>query len=206
MPDSNLMKKALAQSLKELVRVHSFEKVGVNDICDACQVSRNTFYYHFQDKYALVEWIFNTEFIEVMKKSNVDDRWVVVDSLCQYLYRERDFYAKLMQFHGQNSFRQYFQDFLFAVVEKFVMPERTDIDTAAGQGSMSPETIQAFYARFIADAILFAIFRWLNDGAKQPPEDFIALLRNMDDLIHMQVNRRTREMNQDESEHQNSIV
>ena len=50
MPESNLTKKALAQTLKDLIHTQSFEKIGVNDICDACQVSRKTFYYHFRDK------------------------------------------------------------------------------------------------------------------------------------------------------------
>ena len=193
MAESNLTKKALALALKSLVRNQAFEKVGVNDICEACQVSRKTFYYHFQDKYALVEWIFETEFISVMKNSPADDRWAVVEALCQYLYQERDFYGKLMQFSGQNSFRQYFQSLLLHFVEHFLMPDPGELRMVAVQGGVTPEAAQSFYSHFISDAVLVAILRWLNEGIELPPEDFVALLRSTDDLIHLQGSKQAQE-------------
>ena len=63
MPDSNITKKALAQSLKELMGKQSFAKISVADICEGCGMSRKSFYYHFKDKYDLVNWIFDMEFI-----------------------------------------------------------------------------------------------------------------------------------------------
>ena len=67
MPESNITKRVLASTLKELVTARPFEKVSVSDICDACGVSRKTFYYHFQDKYELLEWIIMTELLEPIR-------------------------------------------------------------------------------------------------------------------------------------------
>lgn len=187
MPESNLTKKVLAQTFKELVREQSFEKVSVSDICDTCQVSRKTFYYHFRDKYALVEWIFETEFIAAMKETNFEDRWSFVRLLCGYFYQERLFYAKLMQFHGQNSFRQYFQEFLQGVLEPFILPASGEIVAVAQQDGIDPETARLFYAHFITDAVLMAIFRWVIRGANPPPEDFVTLLKSATDLLSIQV-------------------
>lgn len=189
MPESNLTKKALAQTLKDLIHTQSFEKIGVNDICDACQVSRKTFYYHFRDKYALAEWIFDTEIIALLQKCDLEDRWATIQALCRYFYDNRVFYAGLMQFQGQNSFRYHFQDFLFNAVEKFLLPERSEIDAVAGQGGVTPEAVQAFYARFLADAMLFAVYRWLSEGARRPPEEFVALLQSTEELIHVKVHQ-----------------
>ena len=47
MPDSNITKKALAQTMKELMAKQPFSKISVGDICDACGMSRKSFYYHF---------------------------------------------------------------------------------------------------------------------------------------------------------------
>ena len=44
MPDSNITKKALAQSLKELMGKQSFAKISVADICEGCGMSRKSFY------------------------------------------------------------------------------------------------------------------------------------------------------------------
>lgn len=183
MPESNMTKRVLAQTFKDLVCQESFEKVSVSDICDACQVSRKTFYYHFQDKYALVEWIFDTEYIAEWKRSNVEDRWAILTSLCQYLYGQRAYYQKLTQYQGQNSFSQYFQDFLFNILEPFILPDQEEVEAAAGHDGVQPKAAQDFYMQFITDALLFALFRWLTNGAQQTPEEFIALLKSTTDII-----------------------
>ena len=49
MANSNITKKALAQSLKELGSIKILDKITVADITNHCGVNRQTFYYHFQD-------------------------------------------------------------------------------------------------------------------------------------------------------------
>ena len=53
MPRSNQTKRLLAQSLMDLMTTTPLEKISVNDIVDHAGVGRNTFYYHFEDKYDL---------------------------------------------------------------------------------------------------------------------------------------------------------
>ena len=105
MSDSNITKKALATALKTLMQTQPFEKISVGEICEACELNRKSFYYHFKDKYDLVEWIFHSEFITTVADARVTDRWSFVRALCDYFYRERTFYSKLLRLTGQNSFR-----------------------------------------------------------------------------------------------------
>ena len=60
-------KKALAESLKKFMRVKSLSKISVSEIIADCGVNRKTFYYHFEDIYALLKWILEQEAIEVVK-------------------------------------------------------------------------------------------------------------------------------------------
>ena len=69
MPDSNITKRALASALKELMEDSPFSKISVSDICQACDMNRKSFYYHFKDKYELVNWIFNEEFIDFVNNN-----------------------------------------------------------------------------------------------------------------------------------------
>lgn len=62
--DSNITKRALSQALKELIKTRPIEKISVGNICDACGLNRKSFYYHFQDKYELIYWIYCTEFLD----------------------------------------------------------------------------------------------------------------------------------------------
>ena len=45
----------LAKSLKELMAHQPFEKLSVSDITNNCSLHRQTFYYHFEDKYELLD-------------------------------------------------------------------------------------------------------------------------------------------------------
>ena len=53
---SNITKRALEDSLKHLLLKKPVNKITINDITEDCGVNRATFYYHFQDIYALIEW------------------------------------------------------------------------------------------------------------------------------------------------------
>lgn len=48
---SQTTKKALAASLKKLLKRKSLDKITVIDITEDCGVNRQTFYYHFKDTY-----------------------------------------------------------------------------------------------------------------------------------------------------------
>lgn len=169
LPDSNITKKALAAALKSLMQTQAFEKISVGEICEMCELSRKSFYYHFKDKYDLVEWIFHTEFITAVTSARVTDRWVFVRALCDYFYRERAFYAKLFHLTGQHSFRQYFSEYLFQTIEPFLRP---NISLEAQQNEN-----YRFFISFISDAVFVAIFRWLDEGAQTPPGQFVHRLQ-----------------------------
>lgn len=53
---SQVTKRALEQSLKNLLLKKPLTKITINDIADDCGINRMTFYYHFKDIYDLVEW------------------------------------------------------------------------------------------------------------------------------------------------------
>lgn len=60
-------KQALATALKEKMLKKSFSKITVSELIEACNINRKTFYYHFEDIYALLKWTFEQEAIEVLK-------------------------------------------------------------------------------------------------------------------------------------------
>ena len=46
------------QALVRLLQQRPLSQITVNDIVEECGVARQTFYYHFQDIYDLLQWIF----------------------------------------------------------------------------------------------------------------------------------------------------
>ena len=61
-------KKALAEALKRAMKQKPFQKITVSELIQDCQINRKTFYYHFDDIYALLKWMLEQEAIEVVKQ------------------------------------------------------------------------------------------------------------------------------------------
>ena len=75
MPRSNQTKRLLAQSLMDLMTTTPLEKISVNDIVDHAGVGRNTFYYHFEDKYDLVNWYFQSGVTQFLVERSAYASW-----------------------------------------------------------------------------------------------------------------------------------
>ena len=74
MPNTSITKEALADALKALLANQPLSKISIKDITNYCGISRNTFYYHFQDKYELLSYIYLHElFADITKGVNYDN-------------------------------------------------------------------------------------------------------------------------------------
>ena len=51
------MKQMIAETLVKLLEQKSVDKITVKELVDACGISRQGFYYHFQDIMEVIEWI-----------------------------------------------------------------------------------------------------------------------------------------------------
>ncbi len=51
----------MAQALKRLIKDRPFSKITVQDIVSACNINRNTFYYHFENNYDLLSFAYELE-------------------------------------------------------------------------------------------------------------------------------------------------
>lgn len=166
MADSNITKKALAASLKELMKDTPFAKISVGDICERCEMNRKSFYYHFKDKFDLVNWIYYNEFARTALQNDYASSWDFIRDICDYFYEQRDFYRKVLKISGQNSFSEYFTELLLNVF------------TESFKDLFGDDPNHEFYAGFIANSFVSAIIRWLTEKDCMPSEEFVSLLKS----------------------------
>lgn len=167
MADSNITKNALAASLKNLMLERPFEKISVSDICEACGMNRKSFYYHFKDKYDLVNWIFCMDFLGKMDISSYRTGWDAVLDICMRFYADRGFYEPALKIEGQNSFREYVIDTIRPLLRYYIAD------------MYNKDEEQEFFITFFGDAFLSAIMRWMSEGMKMTPEQFVQNLKNV---------------------------
>ena len=82
--DSNLTKRALAAAMKELMEQMPFSKISVSDIAEQCGMNRKSFYYHFKDKYDLVNWIFDMEYLQLSSRQDYAGIWIFLPSCAAF--------------------------------------------------------------------------------------------------------------------------
>ena len=72
---SEVTKRALEQSLKNLLLKKPLTKITINDITEDCGINRMTFYYHFKDIYDLVEWSCLEDARKALEEKKTHDTW-----------------------------------------------------------------------------------------------------------------------------------
>ena len=66
-------KEKLISAFLELVKEEDFDKITVTDLVEKCDISRQTFYYHFDDIHQMLEWAFDSETKAVCALQDSDD-------------------------------------------------------------------------------------------------------------------------------------
>lgn len=65
-------RKLLHDALVELLQEKGFHAISVQDIADRSTVNRATFYAHFEDKYALLDYVVGERFRDELRRAGLD--------------------------------------------------------------------------------------------------------------------------------------
>ena len=57
----------LAAAVQELLEGKDLDEISVRDITEKCGMTRQVFYHYFSDKYALVSWVHNVKFAQILQ-------------------------------------------------------------------------------------------------------------------------------------------
>lgn len=162
-------KKVLAESLKKLMAIKPLNKISIKEIADDCGYNRQTFYYHFQDIYDLVEWIYKEETISLFNsyQSNGTLGGVVLH-LLEYLKENKA--VALCSFHsmGHTHLKHFFYKNINEVIMSVVNEYAKDLQVS--------EEHKAFIAHFYTISFVGIIENWLEDGFEHEPEELVFLL------------------------------
>lgn len=169
MANSDLTKKALAQSLKELGSTKVLDKITVLDITDHCGVNRQTFYYHFNDKYELLNWIYTQDLFIPLTKDLTFENWGdKLIELFRYMKQQKKFLMNTIK-ASNNFFAEYLEKVLIELFHKAIR----DLDLY----NYLEEQEKDVYARFFAYGLTGVIVDWTLQGMKGDEEELSCMLQ-----------------------------
>lgn len=159
MSNNLITKEALASALKSLLKEMPLSKISVKCITNYCNISRNTFYYHFKDKYELINWIFYSDMLQNVNSFNDPEK--LTESfvkVCKCLYTNRKFYLACFQYVGQNSLHEYLFDFYYELWKINIDVRYTECGFKLTEDELN------LMAKLKAHALVGIISDWVRDG------------------------------------------
>lgn len=106
-------KELLADSFRKLVLTVPFRKISIKMITDQAGVIRPTFYNYFQDKYEVIEYLFEKDIknnVQIMLDNGMEQEAIKLMFIC--FEKNMEYYRKLFDMEGQNSFEEYFGKYI----------------------------------------------------------------------------------------------
>lgn len=163
---SNITKRALEQSLKNLLLQKPLNKITINDITEDCGINRMTFYYHFKDIYDLVEWACMEDASKALKKKKTHDTWQ--EGFVQIFHAVREnkpFVVNVYHCVDREQVERYLKpltdSLLMGVVEE------------QSVGMVVREEDKAFIAKVFSYAFVGLMLDWIKEDMKEEPKQLV---------------------------------
>lgn len=174
LPCSKETEKSITDALKILMQSKSFEKISVSDITDYCGIHRQTFYYHFTDKYELLDFVVHNELIEpLLLNFTLDNMYDKFTFMFNVMKSNQQFYHSALKINAGE---------LFNFVSKLAAERFIDLFAEIEKSNNIPaknETDNKMLAEFFGFGISGVVLEWAQHGMKDSPEMLAERIKNI---------------------------
>ena len=151
-------KRALASSLRNAMEKKPFSKITVTEIIEDCGVNRKTFYYHFQDIYALLKWMLQQDAIEVVKNFDLmTDFNDAIGFVMKYVEDNNHLISCAYDSIGHDVVKSFFYSDFIALTEKFIEAKEKSLNMRLD------DKYRAFLSKFYTEALSGMLMDWIKD-------------------------------------------
>lgn len=182
-------KNAIRQSFMELLAERPFDKITIGDIAQRSEITRNAFYYYYQDIYALVEDIFALELEQFTQKAAAYTSWQdAFRAAIAFALDNRRVVLHIYHSSSRETLERYYR--------QTILRTMTDFIHMMAQGLDVPEGKITALSRFYAAALEGLTSQWLRDGMAEDLAPFLADLGELlDGNIRLSLERCVRKEN-----------
>lgn len=166
---SDATKVAMSNALKEQLKKKKLSKITINDIASACNISRMTFYYHFQDIYDLTEWTLEEAAGRAIGENRTYESW---QQGFEGLLRELQANQTLILNIYRSMDREMIERYLLKKAESLLMP----VVEQESHGLPVNEENKRRVAIFYSYAFLGVLMEWVGKGMAAPPREVVKMV------------------------------
>lgn len=166
------MKAALAAALIDEMQKKPLEKITVKELAQACGIKRQSFYYHFPDIYALLDWILEQDRAVLLSAWGHYFCWQEYTvALLKYLDANRPKILAISKSLGWRYVTRAFQPELQELLRQAIMQIQEQY--AIEEGTFRSSGFLSFYCFKVLSALLES---WVLGEISDPPEMLVKLV------------------------------
>ncbi len=169
---SDQTKLALSAALKKLMVQKPLEKITIRDITDMCGIRRQNFYYHFEDIYDLLRWMFQEEAISLLSQHEGALLWQDgLLQLFQYIEKNHDVCCCALKSLGRDHIKRFFEADIHEIIHRTV--EQIGTDIGALDANICSKADISLMTHFYVIALAGIVESWLLGEIDRTPEELI---------------------------------
>ena len=172
----------LAASLRNLMKTKPFDKIKIREIVDGCGLNRQTFYYHFQDIYELVEWMYQHDGELIIKDTyKTGGLYATAHQMLDYIENHKDELINIVSSKAEDYFFRYLRAGI-AKCYDMAIDKLTD-------GRRVTKAYKGFLSAYFTCAAAGVLAEWIKEtGADRLTSDeLIAMFMTMNGQLKMAI-------------------
>ena len=169
---SQVTKRALEQSLKNLLSQKPLTKITVGDIADDCGINRMTFYYHFKDIYDLVEWSCLEDAKRALDEKKSYETWQQgLLQIFEAVQENKPFILNVYRCVHREQVEKYLQPLVDRLLLDIIAEEIGDMIVS--------DDDKQFIARVYSYIFIGLMLDWIKDDMREDPHQIVDRLAKL---------------------------
>ena len=171
-------KMVLQNSLFELLKQKSIDKITVTDICHLADINRGTFYYYYTDVFVLLNQIENELYENFLVyfnqylESSERNTYLLMIKLFEYLKQEKKIFKVFFSQNGDKDFiKRVYLTAYTSVIEEW-KSQKTNLD---------PQQLDKIFL-FVANESISLIQNLFNTSLKESPQELASFIYNLSEF------------------------
>lgn len=161
-------KREICTALKNLMAQKPLNKITVAEIMSACGMARQHFYYHFEDVYDAVRWMFEEEALVLLREHEGVMLWQDgLLQLFQYLQENKAVCLCALRSIGREHLKHFFQTDIRTIIQSTIRSIAVERHYQAGEQELNMLT------QFYVGALANIVEDWLLEEIQGSPEEII---------------------------------
>lgn len=162
-------KRTLSASLKKLMEHKKLSKISVSEIIADCGLNRKTFYYHFEDIYALLKWTLEQETLEVLKDFDLrQNSKEAITFVADYVDKNKHILNCAYDSMGRDGMSRFFRSDFYGVILSIIEGVEEE-----HRGKL-PEDFKKYLTNFYTEALTGVLIDYFqNNRDKQSRDEMI---------------------------------